>query len=226
MTFTYDNIGRVASRSSAANGTLTYQYDNLDRVNHVTYPDGTYEKSTYDRLDLKYSRDRQGRVTAYGYDADRHMTSLTDPKQQMTQYGWCSCGSLTSITDPKLNTTTFTRDIEGRVIQKKYMDGSKYDYSYDRSTNRIASITDPNEQVSQYSFNPDDSLAGVSYFNVKAPTPNVTLNYDPIVKRVTQVTDGTGTSVYSYNPFGAIGGGKLSSISQPVVNEHRGQATI
>ncbi len=50
----------------------------------------------------------------------------------------------------------------------------------------------------------------------RRPTPNVTLQYDPLVQRVTQVTDGTGTSIYTYNPFGSIGGGKVASVSQPV----------
>ncbi len=160
VTFTYDNIGRIQSRTTASDGTLTYQYDNFDRVTKVTYPDSTFEQKTYTNLDLTSFRDRQGRITSYGFDSDRHMTSMTDPKQQTTSYTWCNCGSLTGITDPKGNKTTFTRDFEGRVTQKQYADGSKYNYVYGSTFNELLSVTDPNQQVANYIYNLDDTLGG------------------------------------------------------------------
>ena len=216
VTFTYDGAGRVYTRSDAANGTLTYTYDNLNRVTEIDYPDQSNEQYGYDKLDVVSFKDRSNRTTGYGYDADRHLTSVTDPKTQTTNYEWCSCGSLTKITDPKGNHTSFNRDLEGRVTKKIYQDNSFYDYQYDAGDGQLTFVTDPKHQITQYNYDLDDKLIGVSYFNVQNSTPNVTLAYNDPVGRLTSMSDGTGTSSYSYYAFGSTGGGNLQSVSRPV----------
>lgn len=51
--FTYDVAQRTRTVTDSAGYTLTYDYDNLDRPTRVTYPDGTYEETGYDRLDVR-----------------------------------------------------------------------------------------------------------------------------------------------------------------------------
>ena len=70
-TFTYDDYGRKRTSTDAAGLTLTYDYDALDRVTKVTYPDTTYEETVYNRLDAEKRRDRLGRWTQTFYDALR-----------------------------------------------------------------------------------------------------------------------------------------------------------
>jgi YD repeat-containing protein len=57
--FTYDTIGRVITKTQWGYK-LTYAYDNLDRLTRTTFPDGTYEEITYNRLDKRTFRDRLG----------------------------------------------------------------------------------------------------------------------------------------------------------------------
>ena len=216
VTYTYDNVGRVYTRSNAVQGTLTYHYDDGDRIKEVDYPDGTDERYGYTKLDLTSYTDRKFRTTSYAYDADRRKTSMTDPKLQMTQYGWCSCGSLTSITDPKSNQTSWQYDIEGRVIKKTYADQSFYTYQYDPGEGRLSLMTDALKQNTEYVYDVDDRLLNTNYFNMANPTSDVSFQYDLVLGRITQMTDGTGMTNYTYYPIGQVGGNKVETISQPV----------
>ncbi len=72
--------------------TVTTDYDVFDRPTRVTYPDGTYEETTYDRLDVATRRDRLGRVTRYGVDAPRRLVSTRDPAGRTIQQRWGAGG--------------------------------------------------------------------------------------------------------------------------------------
>jgi len=50
-TYTYDVQGRVRTVTDADDYTVTTDYDPFNRPTHVTFPDGTYEETTYNRLD-------------------------------------------------------------------------------------------------------------------------------------------------------------------------------
>jgi RHS repeat-associated protein len=64
----------------------------------------------------------------------------------------------------------------------------------------------------------DDKLIGQQYYNSQNPTPNVSFSYNDPLGRLTSMTDGTGTHLYSYIDFGEAGGGQLEKIIQPVGN--------
>jgi YD repeat-containing protein len=50
--FSYDAFGRVRTYTDAAGWTVTCDYDAADRIARITYPDGTAQRYTWDRLDL------------------------------------------------------------------------------------------------------------------------------------------------------------------------------
>src|SRR5205085_4071813 len=144
--FTYDSYKRVHTVTSEPDQYIvTTDYDELDRKIKVTYPDTTFEEFQYSQvfqpgqhprniLDLTASRDRLGRWTNRHYDANRKMDSITDPLGRTTLYGWCTCGSLTTIEDPNHNVTTFNRDIQSRIHQKIFADGTTINYLYEGQT--------------------------------------------------------------------------------------------
>src|SRR5205085_118409 len=211
-TFTYDSFKRVRTATDSDNYTVTIDYDNLDRKTKVTYPDGTFEQFQYTdnvtgvmTLDLTGSRDRRGLWTYRHYNANEQMDSITDPANRITQYGYCTCGALTSITDPKNQVTIFNRDIQSRVYQKVFQDGTTIDYLYDGqsapntvgATSRLQSSTAAIGQRSNYLYFADDSIQQISYTNLAGqpltpPTPSVSYTYDPNYNRVSTMVDGIG----------------------------------
>jgi RHS repeat-associated protein len=241
-TFTYDSFKRVRTVTDSDNYTVTTDYDNLDRKIKVTYPDTTFDQFQYTdnitgamTLDLTGSRDRRGLWTYRHYNANQKMDSITDPANRTTQYGWCTCGALTSITDPKNQTTTFYRDIQSRVYQKVFQDGTTIDYLYEGqttpntagATSRLLSSTDAKSQRTNYLYFADDNIQQISYTNIAGqpltpPTPSVTYSYDPNYNRVSTMVDGIGTTTYAYNPIAVpptLGAGQLVSIDAPIAND-------
>jgi RHS repeat-associated protein len=200
--FLYDGYGRLSTVTDSEGYTVTYNYDLLDRVVKITYPDTTTERFIYNRLDLIYSWDRAGNPTWATYDHVGRPLTVQDRIGRVTQYTWCGCGSLESITDPLGHATSWTHDIEGRVTAKVFADNSQIHYGFESYSGRLSYITDAKSQTKTYSYNTDDSLAGIAYSgSIGVPTPNVSFTYDTEFPRLSAMTDGNGTTLFSYYPI-------------------------
>ncbi|MCD2175033.1 hypothetical protein LQK84_18870 [Rhizobium sp. C4] len=201
-TYTYDAANRVATYTDSEGWTVAYQYDAADRLTKQTYPDGTSETYSYDRLDLASYTDRLGRTTTYQYDANRRLVKTTDPSGHVIQYGYTPTNAMSSLTDAKGNVTSWTYDLQSRPISKKYADNSSTTYTYETTTSRLKSTTDALGQIRQLTYALDDSVTNVAYMNAVNLTPSVSFTWDPYFKRLASMSDGTGTTRYSYGaPF-------------------------
>jgi RHS repeat-associated protein len=229
-TFEYDGYGRLWRVTNPDGYAVTTQYDALDRVTTVTYPDGTYEQTDYDKLDAAKHRDRMGRWTQTFYDALRRPVAMRDPAGRIVQKNeWVSCPSgcggggakISKVIDANGNATTWEYDLEGRVTQEIRANGAAHNYTYENTTRRLASIQDPNGNVQTYSYNRDDTVAGITYQpgSGVAATPNVSFTYDPVYRRAATATDGTGTTNYTYYPVGVLGAGDIQSVDGPLTND-------
>ena len=223
--YTYDSVGRVHTVTDSEGYVVTTAYDNLDRPVTVTYPDGTTDQTHYDGgaypLDVAHTIDRQGRVTANQYDAIRELVQTTDPLGRVTRYGWCTCGGLATLTDANGNVTTWNHDLQGRVTSKVYADSSQVTYAFESSTSRLHQMTDAVGNSAVYAYNEDNTLASTTYTPASgvSATPNVSFTYDTVYNRVTGMTDGAGTTSYTYNAItGSVttGAGRLASVSVPI----------
>jgi RHS repeat-associated protein len=217
-TWTYDSYGRVRTKTDESGYTLAFDYDAMDRLTRITFPDGTYQESTYTRLDLTESRDRAGRVTSLEYNAARQLTRSTDPLNRVTQFQWCNCGGLKSLTDPIGRTTTWRNDVQGRVTAKVYPDGSEIGYVYEDTTSRLRERIDEKLQVAQYSYNRDDTVSAILYPYATIATPPVYFLYDQAYERPTSMADGTGTTHFDYVRITSppsLGAGSLASEDGP-----------
>ena len=228
--FTYDGYGRVRTATDSEGYAVTIDYDaiggnpatTLNRVAKISYPDGTYEQVTYNRLDSEWTRDRLGRWTQKFYDSLRRLVAVEDPLYRLTQYEWCGCGALEAIVDPNNNRTSWSRDIQGRVIDKVYPDANHIHYTYEAATSRLASTLDAKNQAVNYHYFVDNAVEQVSYTNALISTPSVSYTYDPNYSRLATMTDGTGLTTYAFNPIAvlpALGAGRLASVDGPLNND-------
>lgn len=125
-TETYVN-GRLTQFTDARGLTLTYLYDNLNRVTRITWPDQTTQEFDYTRLvngqtvtflDVQRSKDRLGQWTTFTYDGARRITQIQDPANRIQSRTYCSCGQLESSTlgsGPGAETTTYQYRADGRL---------------------------------------------------------------------------------------------------------------
>ena len=221
-TLTYDGYGRLRTVTDSEGYTVTTDYDAFDRPTVVTYPDGTFEQIVYDKLDQVKTKDRRDRWTQMHYNAVRQLIAAQDPLDRLTQLAWCKCGSLRLLTDALGQNTTWDYDVQGRVTRKHYADNTAVAYTYENTTSRLKSVTDPKGQVTNYQYFMDNALKQVSYTNATVATPTVSFTYDPFYPRIATMTDGLGTTTYAYNPVPLTptpGAGRLASIDGPLAND-------
>ena len=217
MSYTYDAFDRIATATDSEGYTLKYAYDAADRVTQITYPDGTTRSYTYNNLDLVSATDRQGHTTAYTYDADRNLVSALNPVAGLTHYARFENGVLKSLTDPDGNTSSWAIDVESRVTQKQYANGTQQNFTYEQTTSRLHSITDALGQTKQYGYTVDNRLAGISYANALNPTSYVYFTYDSFFPRLSGSYDQVaGATQYSYVPVGLPGALKLQQEASTV----------
>ena len=218
--YTYDSKGRVRTVTDSEGYTTTTDYDDFDRVTKVTYPDNTYTQMTYNRLDPEWTRDRKGNWSRQWVNGIRQVILTQNPEGHLTNYLWCPCGSIRTLVDAEGNTTNWSFDTQGRVTAKIFADGSQTTYTYENATSRLKTVTDALEQTTTYTYTMDNRVASVAYSNVVHYTPSVSYAYDPVHSRMASVTDGEGTTTYSYNLYnGQVGAGKLASVDGPYAND-------
>jgi RHS repeat-associated protein len=218
-TYTYDGLGRVHTLTDPEAYTVTTDYDVFDRPTVTTYPDGTSEAVFYDRLDVATKRDRLARVTRTFHDAQRHVTATRDALGRTMRQEWCTCGSLDALVDSNGNRTHWERNIQGGVTKEIRADARETVYTYESTTSRLHTMTDPKQQVTTYSYFADDSLQSLAYTNAQIPTPSVTFTYDATYGRVATMIDSIGVTTYAYRPVGVVGATQLGSVDGPLTDD-------
>jgi len=220
--YTYDAYARVRTETDPDSYTATYDYDALDRLTRITYPDGTYEQIVYNRLDSEMERDRTGHWSHTSYDALRRAAATRDAQGRTTALQWCTCGSLDKFIDANGNATIWERDVQGRVTKETRTDGAEILYVYENTTSRLKRATDARGQHKDYQYYRDNKLQQASYPNAQIATATSSFAYDSIYNRLATVTDGTGTTLYTYNPIAvppSLGAGRLASVDGPLAND-------
>ena len=91
-------------------------------------------------------------------------------------------------------------------------------YGYDLSS-RLATITDAAGQVRSLTYNRDDTTAAEKYLNAIHPTPEVGYLWNATIRRLDAVSDGAGTTNFTYHPYGALGGGRVASVDGPLASD-------
>lgn len=216
--FTYDAYGRMATSVDSDGYTLTYDYDSLDRMRAVTYPDATYEQFEYEDHSLVAQRDREGRWTRHRYNGLMERVATQDAELRLTQFQWCRCGKLRRFVDGNGNSTEWQRDERGRVTKKVNADASFETYAYDLS-GRLKTQVDAMGRTMTYSYFVDNGLAKQDYSDTA--TPDVTYAYDTWYPRLTSQVDGAGTTTLTYHADGTAtnGAGQVALVNGPLSDD-------
>ena len=217
----WGSYGRVQTSTDLNGYVKTYAYDAIDRVTQITYPDGTTDQNSYTNLDLTLHKDRQNRWTRYSYNALEQLVGVEDPQGRVTTYERCLCGALIGLVDPLGHRTKWSNDLENRPISKTFADGSAYAYTYETSTSRLKTVTDPKGQVTTYTYNDDDTPHQVAFAD-----STVALSYDtpyPRLLGLTKTITATSASyatAFTYNAVASgtaiTGGGRVATETGPL----------
>ncbi len=224
------NCDLPSSVTDSEGRTVSYTRDALDRVTTTTYPDGTtdvddwtFQSGSYSgtpSLEIRKHTDRLSRVTTYGYDNERRLTSTTDPLSHSVSYTYFADGTLNTQTDQNSHTTTWAIDVQSRPTTKTFPDSSVVTTAYENTTSRVKSITDALSQVKTYGYDESNEVTSINYTTSGSDaglssTPNVSFTWDTYFPRRTQMVDGIGTTNWTYVAIGTNGALKLATDDGP-----------
>jgi RHS repeat-associated protein len=174
MSFTYDAVGNLATKTNPRSKVTTYAYDNLSRLSSETDP-----------LSL---------VRSYSYDAASRLTARTDPKSQQIDYTYNDRNELTRIDYPGTDYVSFSYNDAGARTQM--VDGTgTTSYAYD-NVYRLTSATFPGSRVVGYGYDDASRRTSITY---PGGSNQATYAYDA-ADRLTSVTDwNSNATAYAYD---------------------------
>jgi len=198
--FTYDAIGRKVTETDQNGQTRAFEYDGLNRLTRVVYPDGTAEESQWGCCKIERQTDRNGLSTQMVYNEAGRLTVKRDPQGTLTQFRYDPSGRIVQLIDGRGNATNWAYDIMGRVGSKTLADGATHRYTYDNVGNLLTE-TDPMGHTTTYTYDANNNLTSVATPGITT----VTITYDEYNRRKT-LTDGIGTSTWNYDNAGRATG--------------------
>ena len=229
-TTTFDGFGDVTSSTNPAGDRTGYGYDTGRGVVTSTV-DGEGKSTAYEHDPhgrLTRTTDPLGGTKSARYDADGLTLSTTNENNHTTTSSYDAAGQLVKVVQAD-NTTQLTHyNPDGTVADTVDGLGATTRYGYD-GQGRQTSRTDPDNHTSTTVFDPagrpkaatDAAGRGITYGTdaVGRPisisysdgvTPNASFGYDAAGRRIS-MTDGTGTSTWTYDTFGEVTVGKQGS---------------
>lgn len=130
-TFTHDGFGRLATATDGRGNTITYTYDNADRITTVAYSDANTHSVgyTYDANGRVIQRIDGAGTTTYTYDDLGRLLSTSNTAGGGTEsYTYDLSGALLSKTDTS-GVTSYTYTPGHRVTQMRYPQGTGSNYT-------------------------------------------------------------------------------------------------
>jgi RHS repeat-associated protein len=234
-TYEYDGQGDRVSETDPEGDKRTWAYDEDSQETSTVSPRGNVTGGEPAKYTTAIERDAQGRpvkitdplghATKYAYDTDGNPVTEVDPNGHETntvydadnepvkvtmangavrETGYDGAGQVTSQSDGNNHTTSYKRNVLEQVVEVVDPLLHKTVKTYDLAGNP-ASVIDPANRTSTYTYDKDDRLTKIAYSD--GVTPTVEYAYDADGQR-TSMTDGTGTTVYTYDQLDRLIGTK------------------
>ena len=183
----YEYDGDRLIKVKTAYGDIVYTYSSVslektyDRLNKITYPDGTYVTYSYDQygrvsqlsngqmtvfyeygLNEIILSDNLGNKATYRYNANGEVRWVMDDKGDVVYYAYNENGEQISASYGLLYTSEVEYDANGNPVKSIRPDGSVVSYKYDKYGN-IVSITDSNNAETKYERDEKGNITAIVY---------------------------------------------------------------
>jgi RHS repeat-associated protein len=216
--FTFDNMGRLTGTTTSytfltRNFTTSYGYDAGSNRTSFTDPENgssSYVYDTLNRLQTLTPPAAIGGSFGFAYNALSRRTSLTRPNTVSTSYSYDNLSRLLSVTHAKggatLDGATYTVDSVGnRTAKNDLYVGVTTNYGYD-AIYELLNATQAGATTESYTYDPvgnrlsNLTSSGWSYntSNELTARPSVSYAYDANGNTIVK-TDSTGTTNYTWD---------------------------
>jgi RHS repeat-associated protein len=217
LTFTYSGP-HIASVTGPLGRTYSYSYDSSGNLTRATDPAGRAYAFTYDASHrLLTMTDPRGGTVTNNYDSLGRVVSQTDADGNTTTWAYSgdptsSSGGTTTLTDPLGNKTVYSYlNLELMAVTHGASTASAAttSYTYDPATLGLATVTDPNGNVTVNTYDGSGNLLTATdpLSNTTSYTYN---NSDEVLSKTSPLGE---TTSYSYD-----GNGNMQSVTDPLSN--------
>jgi RHS repeat-associated protein len=187
-TETYDAQGRLIERDYRNGNKVIVRYGADGRIARIDGPRASF---------IEFTADALGRVTRvatsssaavrYGYAGD-NLSEVQVNGGPILRYAYDARGALTRIEHPRLGTVEMAYDARGRVLSRRFSDGSQERYEYDDAAHRLRQV-DSAGAVTSLQWSQDQRTAEIT---------------DPLGHKSVIVSDPTGRPLAITGPTGAM----------------------
>jgi RHS repeat-associated protein len=131
----FDPQGRLIERDLGNGNKVFLRYDDAGRLARIDGPKGSFlkfglnERGHVIRVDAS-----RGRTLKYGYTKGR-LTQVEVNNGYAIRYSYSPNGNLIKIDEPQTGAVEFAYDAKGRVISRRWADGSQERYEFDDEKN-------------------------------------------------------------------------------------------
>jgi RHS repeat-associated protein len=183
----FDALGRMLSETLGANRTTTYQYDRVGNMTRMVSARGNGFDSAFDPLNRLVSTVAPDTgASATSYDAQDNQTSFKDAINVSTSFVRNGFGEVIQEVSPDRGTSIYSYDAAGDVVSMSDGRGQTITYARDM-LGRVLSKTPvgrPAAEVVSYAYD----AVGAGYR----------------IGRLASITDGSGTTSFSYDHRGNL----------------------
>lgn len=146
----YDQRGNCLAEKNPLGAVTAYQYDALDRMVRAKLPDGNDIRLSYDGYqDVLHAEDNRTKVD-FTYTILGSIASRTQGDHR-TAYAYNSQEELVSVTNEKGETYRFERDAKGNIVREEGFDGQVCTYERDYS-GLVTRINRPGGRFTSYRY--------------------------------------------------------------------------
>lgn len=189
VSFSYDALGNVLTRTDAR-GTTTFTYEpQFNKVETITDPLGNVARFDYDESGNLIARtDENGNATTFAYSQAGQVTKTIDPLGHGTTFTYDDFGNLIKVTDPLENAITHRYDAVSRRVETIDSLGGRTRTTYD-NLDRVVAVTDARGNTTHTAYDPVGNRLSVT----DARGNTISFAYDEMNRLETR-TDSRGNS--------------------------------
>jgi RHS repeat-associated protein len=213
MSFTYDAVGNRKHRVDYNGATTVYDYDALNRLKTINYPDTTTVTYTYDKLSRLQTAMNENGTVNFDYNKMNRLTSATDVFGQTVDYNYDPNGNRTKLSLNSAIVETYKYDSVNRVTKILDAAGLATNYTYD-ATSKLTSRKLPNGISTSYQYDGLDRLTRLLDTKGVMTVANHQYQYNA-ASQITQIAEPSNTRSYGYDAVDRLTSAAYTNPSQP-----------
>lgn len=218
----YDLLNRVSCEIDAKGNSVTYEYDELNRIKRILRSDGCTKElfyngfneqptkivdfdgsvleDTFDKLGrISSQKDKNGGITKYTYDLMWNVASVEEPNGAITRYEYNADNRLSRIILPNDGEIVYEYDFVGNRTKMIDPEGNVTLFEYN-CDNTVKSVLEANGARTSYEYDFEGNLVKI----LDAENNEVILEYDSMGNRVGIIDEYGRKTSYEYTKFDRI----------------------